>query len=148
MILTPLIEAYPPPHFNLERTSLSLIVFGFRKATLGGDGRVLLSLLGHVYRLFSGFHTTDSVLDNTLFQVLYYHQLFCLVFETKQFSLPILFFQFLNKRDPLCIHVLLSTALIAQDGYIFLLLNKFFIPYNLSTYAIDSLYTLQCYDCA
>ena len=37
MILTPPIEAYSPPHFNLERTSLSLIVFGFRKATLGGD---------------------------------------------------------------------------------------------------------------
>ena len=27
--------------FNLERTSLSLIVFGFRKATLVGDGRPL-----------------------------------------------------------------------------------------------------------
>ena len=27
--------------FNLESTSLSLIVFGFQKATLGGDGRAL-----------------------------------------------------------------------------------------------------------
>ena len=118
---------------------MSLTVFGFRKATLGGDGRVLLSFLGHVNGLFAGF---DSVLNNTLFQVLYYHQLFCLVFEAKQFPLPILFFQFLNKLDPLCIHVLLSTALIAQDGYIFLLLNKFFKPYNLSTYTIDPLYKL------
>ena len=49
--------------------------------------------------------------------MLYYHQLFCLVFETKQFSLPILFFQFLNQHDPLCIHVLLTTVLNAQDSY-------------------------------
>ena len=35
----------------------------------------------------------------------------------KQFSLPILFFQFLNKPDLLCIQVLLTTALIVQDGY-------------------------------
>ena len=27
--------------FNLERTSLSLVAFGFRKATLGDDGRAL-----------------------------------------------------------------------------------------------------------
>ena len=27
--------------FNLESTSLSLIVFGFQKATFGGDGRAL-----------------------------------------------------------------------------------------------------------
>ena len=57
-------------------------------------------------------------------------------------------FQFLNKLHPLCIHDLLATVLIAQDGYVFLLLNKFFKPYNLPTYAIDPLYTLQCYDCA
>ena len=49
--------------------------------------------------------------------MLYYHQLFRLVFETKQFSLPILFFQFLNQHDPLCIRVLLTTVLITQDGY-------------------------------
>ena len=30
--------------FNLERTSLSLVLFGFRKGILGGDGRVLWSL--------------------------------------------------------------------------------------------------------
>ena len=51
--------------FNLESTSLSLIVFGFQKATLGGDGRALRSLLGHVYWLFAGFHSIDSVLDDT-----------------------------------------------------------------------------------
>ena len=116
---------------------MSLIVFGFRKASFGGDDRALWSLLGHVYWLFAGFHTTDSVLDDTLFRVLYYLQLFCFVFETKPVSLPILFFQFLNKLHPLCIHDLLTTVLIAQDGYVFLLLNKFFKPYNLSTYAID-----------
>ena len=27
------------------------------------------------------------------------------------------FFQFLNQHGPLCIHVLLTTVLIAQDGY-------------------------------
>ena len=74
-------------------------------------------ILGYVYELFAEFHAFDSVLDDTQEQVLYYHQLFCLVFETKQFSLPILFFQFLNQHDPLCIHVLLTTVLIAQDGY-------------------------------
>ena len=50
-------------------------------------------------------------------QVLYYYQSFCLVFETKQFSQQMIFFQFLNQRDPFCIHVLLTTVLIAQDGY-------------------------------
>ena len=50
-------------------------------------------------------------------QVLYYDQTFWLVFETEQFSLPILFFQFLNQHDPFCVHVLLTTVLIAQDGY-------------------------------
>ena len=75
---------------------MSLILFGFRKATLGGEGYEVWVILG---------------------QVLYYHQLFYVVFETKQFSLPILFFQFLNKNDPLCIHVLLTTVLIPQDGY-------------------------------
>ena len=73
--------------------------------------------LGHVYGLFAEFHTNDSVLDDTLEHVLYYNQLFYLVFETKQFSLPILPFQFLNQHDPLCIHVLPTTDLIAQDGY-------------------------------
>ena len=70
-------------------------------------------ILGHVYELFAGFPSIDSVLDDTSI----YHQFFCLVFETKHFSLPILFFQFLNKHDPLCIHELLTTVLIAQDGY-------------------------------
>ena len=50
-------------------------------------------------------------------QVLYYYQHFCLVFEKKQFFLPILFFQFLNRHDPFCIRVLLITVLIVQDGY-------------------------------
>ena len=50
-------------------------------------------------------------------QVLYYYQHFCLVFEKKQFSLLILFFQFLNQHDPFCIRVLLITVLIVQDGY-------------------------------
>ena len=50
-------------------------------------------------------------------QVSYYYQHFCLVFEKKQFSLPILFFQFLNQHDPFCIRVLLITVLIVQDGY-------------------------------
>ena len=40
-------------------------------------------------------------------------------------SLPILFFQILNKHDPLCIYVLLTIVLIAQNGYyIFLLFSK------------------------
>ena len=52
---------------NLERISLSLIVFGFRKATIGGDGRALYNLgdLGNVFRLFAKFHTINSVLDDT-----------------------------------------------------------------------------------
>ena len=41
-------------------------------------------------------------------QVLHYYQ---------QFSLPILFFQFLNQHGPFCIRVLLITVLIVQDGY-------------------------------
>ena len=49
--------------------------------------------------------------------MLYYHQPFSFVFQTKQFSLPILFYQFVNQHDPLCIHVLQITVLIAQDGY-------------------------------
>ena len=60
-------------------------------------------ILRHIYGLFTGFHTIDSALDDTQEQVLYYHQLFCLIFQTKQFSLTILFFQFLNQHDPLCI---------------------------------------------
>ena len=96
---------------------MSLILFGFRKATLGGEGYEVWVILGHVYGLFARFPTIDSVLDDMLEQVLYYHQLFYVVFETKQFSLPILFFQFLNKNDPLYIHVLLTTVLIPQDGY-------------------------------
>ena len=50
-------------------------------------------------------------------QMLYYHQPFSFVFQTKQFSLPILFYQFVNQHDPLCIHVLQIAVLIAQDGY-------------------------------
>ena len=42
---------------------------------------------------------------------------FCLVFEAKQFSLLILLFRLLNQQDPLCINVLLSTVLTAQDAY-------------------------------
>ena len=49
--------------------------------------------------------------------MLHYHQPFCFVFETKLFSLPILFFQFLNQHDPVYIHVLLITVLITQNGY-------------------------------
>ena len=54
-------------NFNLESTSLSLIVFGFQKATLGGDGRAyeVWVILRHVYGLFAGFHKIDSVLDDT-----------------------------------------------------------------------------------
>ena len=68
-------------------------------------------------------------------QVLYYHQHFCLAFEKKHFSLPVLFFQFLNQHDPFCIRVLLITVLIVQDGYyVFPLLNKLLKPYNLSVF--------------
>ena len=74
-------------------------------------------ILGHVYWLFAEFHAIYSVLNDTQEQVLYCHQLFCLVFQTKQFFLPILLFQFLNQHDRLCIHVLLTTVLIAQDVY-------------------------------
>ena len=48
------------------------------------------------------------------------------MFETKQLSLPILFFEFLDEHDPLCMHVLPTTLVIAQNGDVFLLLNKFF----------------------
>ena len=53
-------------------------------------------ILGHVYGVLAELHKINSVLDDTQEQVLYYHQLFCLVFETKQLCLPILLFQFLN----------------------------------------------------
>ena len=60
-------------------------------------------ILKHVYALFA--------------REIFYHQPFCLVLEVKQFSLQILFFQFLNQHHPFCIHVLLTTVLVAQDGY-------------------------------
>ena len=49
----------------LELISFSLIVFGFRKATLGGDGRTyeVWVILGHVYGLFAGFHAIDKNFD-------------------------------------------------------------------------------------
>ena len=57
------------------------------------------------------------MLNDAKEQELYYHQRFCLIFETKQFSLPIVLFQFLDQHGPLCIHVLLTSVLIAQDSY-------------------------------
>ena len=54
-------------NFNLESTSLSLIVFGFQKATLVCDGSVCYEvwvILGHAYGLLAQLHTIDSVLDD------------------------------------------------------------------------------------
>ena len=47
--------------FYLERTSLYLIVFGFRKATLGDDVECyeVWVVLEHVYGLFTRFLTID-----------------------------------------------------------------------------------------
>ena len=75
-------------------------------------------ILGHAYGLFAIFHAIDSVLDDTYEQVLYYHQILSCIW-TRQFSLAILLFQFLNKHDPLCIHVLLATVLTPQDSKFF-----------------------------
>ena len=106
-------------------------------------------ILIHVYWLFAEFHTIDSVLDDTWEQVLCYYQLFCLVFETKHFSLPILLFQFLTQHDPSlysrftnhcfnCSRWLLSFPSIEQ-----ILLN-----HTTCRYAIDLLHTLRWLDCA
>ena len=54
-------------NFNLESTSLSLIVFGFQKATLVCDVRVCYEvwvILGHAYGVLGELHTIDSVLDD------------------------------------------------------------------------------------
>ena len=55
--------------FYLEylRTGLSLIVFGFKKLPLVVmiEHYKVWVILGHVYGLFAGFHTIDSVLDDT-----------------------------------------------------------------------------------
>ena len=69
-------------------------------------------VFGHVYRVLAEFDTVHSELYHTLKQVLYYRQVF-LDFETKQFSLPIFIYPFLNQYDRLCIQVLLATVLIA-----------------------------------
>ena len=54
-------------NFNLESTSLSLIVFGFQKATLVCDVRACYEvwvILGRAYGLLGELHTIDSVLDD------------------------------------------------------------------------------------
>ena len=119
----------------LERTILSLIIFGFWRSTLGGDGRALWSLADFntglwalrrlLFNWFSaGWYVRTSDILSSIFLSRFWNE---------TVSVPILLFQFLNQHDPLCIHVLLTTVLIAQDEcQVFLLLNKFFKPYNLS----------------
>ena len=51
---------------GLQRTSLFLIVFGFRNTSLGGVVELyeVWAISGYAYGLFAGFHTMDSVLDD------------------------------------------------------------------------------------
>ena len=51
--------------------------------------------------------------------MLYYRQLFCLVFETKQFYIPSLLFQFLNQHNPLSIYLSIYLSIFILYLYIY-----------------------------
>ena len=106
-------------YFNLERSSLSVIAFGFQKVALGGDGKALWNMgdfrtfLWGLRRISHNWFSAEWYVRTSVLL----SSVFCLVFKTKQLSLTILFFQFLKQHDPVCTYVLLTFLLIAQDGY-------------------------------
>ena len=99
---------------NVERTSLSLIVFRFRKSTLGGDGdlRTCLWALRRIsYTWISaGWYLRRSVTPSSTFFISFLKQSGSFYqFYSFNFKINMILF--------VCIHGLITTVLIARDGY-------------------------------